>query len=344
LDNKKEQLGVNETMGKGKGLDHQGKKSIIKFGKSKTMLQFNFQRYGMALVFLAMVIIMSILSPHFLEPRNLLNVVRQISIIAIVGFGVTMIIITTGIDLSSGSVIALVSVVTASFAHPNEYPLFVPIFIGLLVGGMTGLINGVLVAKGKLPAFIATLGMMITARGVALIYSDGRPITNFSDAFDFIGRGYLFGVPFPIYVLAVVAIISHVILKHTKFGKYIYAIGGNEQAAIISGINVDKYKIMVYSYAGLMTAIAGILLTSRLSAGQPTAGVGYELDAIAASVIGGTSLSGGIGTIPGTIIGALIMGTLNNGLDLLHVSAYWQQVVKGFIIVGAVLMDKQRRS
>ncbi len=330
-------------MGKG-SLDVQQKNKAKKSGISKRKVKLNLQRYGMALVFLVMVVLMSILSPYFLEPRNLLNVVRQISIIAIVAFGVTMIIITTGIDLSSGSVIALVSVVSASFAHPNGYPLFVPILLGLFVGALTGLINGVLVAKGKLPAFIATLGMMIAARGLALIYSDGRPITGFSQAFNFIGRGYLFNIPFPIYILALAAIASHVILKHTKFGKYIYAIGGNEQAAIISGINADKYKIMVYSYAGLMTGIAGILLTSRLSAGQPTAGVGYELDAIAASVIGGTSLSGGIGTIPGTIIGALIMGVLNNGLDLLHVSAYWQQVVKGLIIVGAVLMDKQRRS
>ncbi|WP_422443641.1 ABC transporter permease [Thermoanaerobacterium sp. DL9XJH110] len=313
--------------------------------KAETQKKFkvDLQRYGMTLVFILMVVIMSVLSPNFLEPRNLMNVVRQISIIATVGFGVTMIIITTGIDLSSGSVIALVSVISASFAHPDEYPLIVPILIGILVGGVTGFINGTLVAKGKLPPFIATLGMMIAARGLALIYSDGRPITNFSSAFDFIGRGYLFGVPFPIYVLIIVAVISHVLLKHTKFGKYIYAIGGNEQAAVVSGIDVDKYKIMVYTYAGFMTAIAGILLTSRLSAGQPTAGVGYELDAIAASVIGGTSLNGGIGTIPGTVVGALIMGVLNNGLDLLHVSAYWQQVVKGLIIVGAVLMDKQRR-
>lgn len=301
------------------------------------------QRYSIAFVFILMIIIMTMLSPNFLEPKNLMNVVRQISIIAPISFGATMIIITTGIDLSAGSVVALVSVVCASFAHPNEYPLIVPILIGILVGGFTGLVNGVLVAKGKLPPFIATLGMMTAARGLALIYSDGRPITNFSSEFDFIGRGYLFGIAFPIYVLIIVAVISHLLLKHTKFGKYIYAIGGNEQAAIVSGINVDKYKIMVYTYAGFMTAIAGILLTSRLSAGQPTAGVGYEMDAIAASVIGGTSLSGGIGTIPQTIIGALIMGVLNNGLDLLHVSAYWQQVVKGLIIVGAVLMDKQRR-
>lgn len=311
---------------------------------SKATFSSIFQKYGITLIFVALVITLSILSPNFLNPMNILNVIRQISIIAIVGFGVTMVIITTGIDLSSGSVIALVSVVAASFAHPGEYPLVIPLFAGLLVGGIAGLINGTLVAKGKIPAFIATLGMMTAARGIALIYSGGRPVTNLSKPFSFIGRGYILGIPFPIYVLLVVAIISHILLKHTKFGKYVYAIGGNEQAARISGINVDKYKILIYSYAGLMSAAAGILLTARLSAGQPTSGVGYELDAIAASVIGGTSLSGGIGTIPGTVIGALIMGTLNNGLDLLHVSAYWQQVIKGLIIVGAVLMDRKRRN
>lgn len=311
---------------------------------SKATFSSIFQKYGITLIFVALVITLSILSPNFLNPMNILNVIRQISIIAIVGFGVTMVIITTGIDLSSGSVIALVSVVAASFAHPGEYPLVIPLFAGLLVGGIAGLINGTLVAKGKIPAFIATLGMMTAARGIALIYSGGRPVTNLSKPFSFIGRGYILGIPFPIYVLLVVAVISHILLKHTKFGKYVYAIGGNEQAARISGINVDKYKILIYSYAGLMSAVAGILLTARLSAGQPTSGVGYELDAIAASVIGGTSLSGGIGTIPGTVIGALIMGTLNNGLDLLHVSAYWQQVIKGLIIVGAVLMDRKRRN
>lgn len=328
-------------MGKAKNLEVQDESTVIQEGKTRNKLGFDFHKYGMTLVLVAMVVLMSFLSPTFLSARNIMNVVRQISIIAICGFGVTMVIITTGIDLSIGSVIALVSVIAASFAN-DQYPVIVPIIIGLLVGGLAGMINGTLVAKGRLPAFIATLGMMIAARGFALIYSDGRPVTGLSDTFKFIGRGYLFKIPFPIYVLVAIAAISHIILKHTKFGKYVYAIGGNEQAARISGINVDKYRILIYSYAGLMTAIAGILLTSRISAGQPTAAVGYELDAIAASVIGGTSLMGGIGTIFGTVIGALIMGVLNNGLDLMHVSAYWQQVVKGAIIVGAVLLDNKR--
>lgn len=310
--------------------------------ESKKRLGVIFKRYGIVIILIALIILMSLLSPNFLQPNNLINVLRQISIIAIIGFGVTLVIITTGIDLSSGSVVALVSVITASFAHPDQYPIFVPVLIGLLVGALTGLISGTIVAKGKIPAFIATLGMMIGARGAALIYSDGRPITRFSDAFDFIGRGYLFGIPFIIYVLIITAVITHILLKKTKFGKYVYAIGGNEQAAIVSGINVNKYLILVYTYAGLMSGLAGILLTSRISAGQPTAGQGYELDAIAGVVIGGTSLSGGVGTITGTLIGALIIGVLNNGLDLLHVSAYWQQICKAVIIVGAVLLDRKR--
>jgi inositol transport system permease protein len=296
-------------------------------------------KYGIVLVLLAMMVTMSFLSEAFLTTQNLLNVVRQISFIGIVAMGVTMVIITTGIDLSSGSVIALVSVVSASFAHPGEFPIIVPLAIGLGIGALAGLINGTITAKGKIPAFIATLGMMIAARGLALLFSDGRPIPDLSPSFLFIGKGEIMGIPFPIIVFIVMGIISHMMLTKTKFGKYTYAIGGNEQAARICGINVDRYKIMIYTYAGLLAAIAGMMLTARISVGQPSMGVMFELDAIAAAVIGGTSLSGGIGTIGGTMIGALIIGVLNNGLDLLGVSSYWQQILKGIIIVSAVLID-----
>lgn len=301
-----------------------------------------FSRYGIFIIFIGMVILMSFLSPAFLNFYNLMNVVRQISFIGIVAMGVTMVIITSGIDLSSGSVIALVSVVAASFAHPGEYPLFVPVAIGLAIGALAGMINGTISAKGNIPPFIATLGMMTAARGLALLYSDGRPIGNLSDAFYFIGAGKIMGIPFPIIVFVIMGILSHLLLSKTKFGKYTYAIGGNEQAARICGINVDRYKILVYTYAGLLSAVAGLMLTARISAGQPSMGVMYELDAIAAAVIGGTSLSGGVGTIPGTMIGALIIGVLNNGLDLLNVSSYWQQILKGAIIVAAVLLDSQK--
>lgn len=299
-------------------------------------------RYGMLLILLALILVMSILSPTFFTSGNLLNIIRQMSVVGIVAIGVTMVIITSGIDLSSGSVIALVSVIVASFAQPDSFPLIVPILIGLCVGLMTGVINGTIISKGKIAPFIVTLGMMTAARGAALLFSGGRPIGNLSEPFRFIGQGTVLGIPVPILIFALVGVVSYLLLNKTKFGKYVYAIGGNEQAAIIAGVNVEKYKIMVYGYAGLLSAIAGIILTSRIASGQPTAGNMYELDAIAAAVIGGTSLSGGIGTIGGTIIGALIIGVMNNGLDLLNVSSYWQQILKGAIIVTAVFIDARK--
>ncbi|HZG60972.1 MAG TPA: ABC transporter permease [Anoxybacillus sp.] len=299
-------------------------------------------RYGMLFILIALIILMSILSPTFFTTGNLLNIVRQMSVVGIVAIGVTIVIITTGIDLSSGSVIALVSVVVASFAHPDTYPLIVPIAIGLGLGLLTGVINGTIISKAQIAPFIVTLGMMTAARGAALLITDGRPVGNLSDSFKFIGQGDVLGIPVPIIIFGFVGLISYILLNKTKFGKYVYAIGGNEQAAIIAGVNVDKYKIFVYGYAGLLSGIAGIILTSRISSGQPTAGVMYELDAIAAAVIGGTSLAGGIGTIGGTIIGALIIGVMNNGLDLLNVSPYWQQILKGAIITVAVFIDSRK--
>jgi inositol transport system permease protein len=265
-------------------------------------------------------------------------------VVGIVAIGVTLIIITTGIDLSSGSVIALSSVVVASMVHPGDYPLALSLVVGLGLGALTGVINGAIISKGKIAPFIVTLGMMTAARGLALLYSGGRPIGNLSSSFKVIGQGSLLGIPIPILIFLAIGFITYLILNKTKFGKYVYAIGGNEQAARIAGVNVDKYKIMIYGYAGLLSAIGGIILTSRISSGQPTAGTMYELDAIAAAVIGGTSLSGGIGTIGGTIIGALIIGVMNNGLDLLNVSSYWQQILKGVIITVAVLIDSRKKS
>ena len=307
----------------------------------KQTLSKIFSKYGILLIFIAMCIFMSLMSPAFLKTRNLINIVRQMSVIGIVAMGVTMVIITTGIDLSSGSVIALTSVTVASFAHPGQN-IFIAILLGLAVGALAGCINGTISAKGKIPPFISTLGMMTAARGLALLLSNGRPIGDLSKSFIYIGQGDIAGLPIPIIIFAIVGIISHFLLSSTKFGNYTYAIGGNEQAARICGINVDKYKILIFTYAGTLSALAGIILTARVTAGQPSMGVGYELDAIASAVIGGTSLSGGIGKITGTIIGALIIGVLNNGLDLLNVSSYWQQILKGAIIVGAVLLDARK--
>ena len=320
------------------------------------------RKYAIIFIFLAMFIGMWLLSDAFLQPRNLVNVVRQISVVGLIAIGVTMVIITTGIDLSSGSVLALAAVMAASLAQRADWqgakypglalPLILPILVALAIGAFCGTVNGWLIARFRIPPFIATLGMMTVARGFALIYSD-RPVSGLTDAYNFIGQGELFkilpirgqpplGIPIPIIILAVVAIGAHIMLNNTRFGRHIYAIGGNEQAARISGLNVGRIKIGVYMIAGLLAGLAGLVLSSRIGSGQPGLGYGYELDAIAGAVIGGTSLSGGIGTIWGTIVGALIIGVLNNGLDLLNVSAYWQTIVKGSIIVAAVIIDERK--
>ncbi|MCI0521946.1 MAG: ABC transporter permease [Chloroflexi bacterium] len=320
--------------------------------QSKEWLRLFFQKYAIVLILLAMVLLVSALSPAFLQPRNLLNVVRQISVIGLIGMGVTMAIISTGIDLSSGSVLALSAVIAASLAQRPDWeaakypglvlPIIVPVLVGLGVGLVCGWINGFLVAKFKIPPFIATLGMMTVARGFALLYSDGRPISSLTEAYNFIGQGELFGIPFPILILVVMAVVTQIMLNNTRFGRYIYAVGGNEQAARVSGLNIDRVKIGIYTFAGLLSGLAGIVLSSRISSGQPGLGQGYELDAIASAVIGGTSLAGGVGTVWGTMVGALIIGVLNNGLDLLNVSAYWQQIVKGSIIVIAIIIDERK--
>ncbi len=320
------------------------------------------RKYAIVFIFFGMFIGMWLLSDAFLQPRNLVNVVRQISVVGLIAIGVTMVIITTGIDLSSGSVLALASVMAASFAQLPGFqaakypgltvPLIVPILAALAIGAFCGMVNGWLIARFRIPPFIATLGMMTVARGFALIYSD-RPISNLTDAYNFIGQGELFkvlpipnqpplGIPIPVIILIVVAIGAHLMLNSTRFGRHIYAIGGNEQAARISGLNIGRIKIGVYTIAGLLSGLAGLVLSSRIGSGQPGLGYGYELDAIAGAVIGGTSLSGGIGTIWGTIVGSLIIGVLNNGLDLLNVSAYWQTIVKGSIIVAAVIIDERK--
>jgi inositol transport system permease protein len=318
----------------------------------KEWFKIIFQKYAIVLILLTMILLVSILSPAFLQVRNLLNVVRQISVIGLLGMGVTLAIIALGIDLSSGSVLALAAVVASSLAQRPDWteakfpglvlPLIVPVLAGLIIGLICGWINGFLIAQFRIPPFIATLGMMTVARGFALLYSDGRPISSLTESYNFIGQGEVFGFPIPILILLFMALVTHVILNYTRFGRYVYAIGGNEQAARVSGINIDKVKIGIYTYAGLLSGLAGIVLSSRISSGQPGLGQGYELDAIASAVIGGTSFAGGVGTVWGTMVGALIIGVLNNGLDLLNVSAYWQQIVKGAIIVVAIIIDERK--
>ncbi|KAK2143997.1 hypothetical protein LSH36_793g00132 [Paralvinella palmiformis] len=306
--------------------------------KTKQLLN----KYGIVFVLIGICILLTILTPSFLTTRNLTNVIRQVSIIGILAIGVTFAIITTGIDLSSGSVLALVGVVVG---QPIGFimPILFSVFIGLALGSLLGSINGVLHAYGKIPAFIATLGMMTVARGFALFYTAGRPIGNLKETFTFIGGGSLLGIAIPIWVYASVGFISWVLLSKARFGRHVFAIGGNMQAARMCGINIEHVLVKVYAYAGLLSAISGILLAARTAAGNPTYGLAYELDAIASTVIGGTSLAGGIGSIPLCVVGALIIGVINNGMDLLGVNPYWQQIVKGFIIVLAVLLDSQKQ-
>jgi inositol transport system permease protein len=308
------------------------------------------------LILVILVVVVAILTlatgGKFLQPQNLINVVRQMTPIAMLAIGLTIVIISTGIDLSVGSIIGLAAVVSTSLAQRPEatnlmypglnVPVVVPILAGLAVGAACGLVNGLLIAGFKIPPFIATLGMMTAARGLALIYSNGRPISALTPEFNVLGQGEPLGIPVPIILLAGVAILAHVLLNYTRFGRHVYALGGNEQAARVSGINLSRVKIGIYAFSGLLAGLAGMVLAGRIGSGNPTLGTGYELDAIASAVIGGTSFTGGIGTVWGTIVGALLIGSLNTGLDLLNVSNFWQQVAKGVIIVVAIVIDARK--
>ena len=294
---------------------------------------------------LALCMVLWAATPHFLTVSNLLNVLEQTSINAIVAVGMTFVIISGGIDLSVGSVLALSGIALAS-ALEGGVPAPAAVGLALATGTACGLANGVLITSGRLPPFIATLGMMSVARGAALMLAEGRPISGFAEGFRALATGRMLIVPAPVILTAVVYLIAHFVLTRTVFGRATYAIGGNEEAARLSGVHVRFHKTAVYGVAGLTSAVAAILLTARLNSAQPTAGTMYELDAIAATVIGGTSLLGGEGTLVGALIGALIMGVLRNGLNLLNVSSFFQQVVIGAVIIGAVLIDmtlKRRR-
>ncbi|MGI6168482.1 MAG: ABC transporter permease [Christensenellales bacterium] len=300
-----------------------------------------YSRFGILIILLLMVIAITLATNRFIQPQNLINIIRQISFIAIIGMGVTFIIITGGIDLSSGSVCGLVSAL-ATMSGKSADSLVVGLLVGLAIGAVAGLINGFFIAKTKIPPFIATLGMMEIARGIALLVTNGRPVGGIHRGFAFLGGGDIFGIPVPIIVLLIVTVLMFLLLNKTPFGRKVMAVGGNEQAAIISGINVGKIKVLVYTLGGLLAAVAGILMTGRVDSGQPTLGLGYEMDAVASAVIGGTSLSGGVGSIWGTLGGALVIGVINNGMELLSVNAYWQQIVKGAIIIAAVVLDQAK--
>jgi ribose transport system permease protein len=287
---------------------------------------------------LALCVILWAATPHFLTVSNLLNVLEQTAINAIVAVGMTFVIISGGIDLSVGSILALSGIALGTALQAGTgAPL--AIALALAVGLACGLLNGALVTFGRLPPFIATLGMMSVARGAALMLAEGRPISGFGEEFRILATGRVLMVPAPALIAAGIYAVAHFVLANTVFGRAAYAIGGNEEAARLSGVHVRYHKTAIYGVAGLMSAAAAVILTARLNSAQPTAGTMYELDAIAATVIGGTSLLGGEGTITGALIGALIMGVLRNGLNLLNVSSFFQQVVIGVVIIGAVLVD-----
>lgn len=300
------------------------------------------RKMGPLLGLLLLGIALTILSDRFLTVNNLLNVARQISINAIISVGMTLIILTGGIDLSVGSIVALTGSITAGLLVSGQ-AILPAIFVGVLVGVLLGLFNGLLITRAEIPPFIATLGTMTAARGLTLVYTEGRPITGMEEAFRFLGGGYLAGIPVPVILMVIIFAATYVMLKKTRLGRYIYAIGGNEEAARLSGINTKKILLSVYMLGGLLAGVSGIIMASRLNSAQPTAGISFELDAIAAVVLGGTSLSGGVGTIGGTLIGAFIIGVLDNGLNLLNVSSFYQQIAKGLVILLAVFLDKKRK-
>ena len=295
-------------------------------------------------------VVFSLLSDKFLTIDNAWNVMRQISVNICISTGMTLIVLTAGIDLSVGSVLALCGAVTAGLLKNGiELPgsnlyvgftLLGAVVAGLLTGALLGLFNGWAITRFKVPPFVATLAMLTVARGFTMLFTKGFPISGLGSRFAYIGTGWFLGIPVPVWISGIIVLAAVILTNKTKPGRYIYAIGGNENAARLSGINVNKNKLAVYTIAGALAAVGGVMVSSRLDSAQPNAGTSYELDSIAAVVIGGTSLSGGRGSILGTVLGAIIIGILNNGLVLLNVSPFWQQVVKGFVILLAVIIDK----
>lgn len=291
---------------------------------------------------LVLCIIIAVISPRFLTVSNVLNVLTQVSVNAILAIGMSFVIITGGIDLSVGSVLAITGAVVATFAKTGGN-ILPGVIAAIIIGAAIGLANGLLVSKGKVQAFIVTLATMTIFRGVTYVYTNGNPISGLGENISFIGNSSIFGVPLPIFFIIIVLLIAWYALNQTRFGRYIYALGGNEDSARLSGINTDKIKTLVYVISGITAAIAGIIVTSRIGSASPNAGTGFELDAIAAVVLGGTSLAGGEGKVTGTIIGALIIGVLNNGLNLMGVNPFYQAIAKGLVILLAVLLDKKEK-
>lgn len=311
---------------------------------------FDIKKFQSLIALLLLCIVLSFLTDKFFAADNGLNILRQVAVNTIIATGMTLIVLTAGIDLSVGSVLALCGAITAGLFKSGLEFVSADFFVGftilgailggLLIGTLLGWFNGFTVTKFNVPPFVATLAMLTIARGFTMLYTKGHPISNLGKDFAFIGAGSFIGIPVSVWIAIAVVLIAVFITQKTKLGRYIYAIGGNEQAAKLSGINIKKVKLTVYAMAGALAALGGIIVTARLDSAQPNAGISYELDAIAAVVIGGTSLSGGKGSVWGTVMGVIIIGVLNNGLVLLNVSPFWQQVVKGGVILLAVIIDK----
>ena len=299
------------------------------------------RNYGILFAFFVVCAILASLSPIFLRWNNILNIIRQSSIFGIMAVGMTFVILTGGIDLSVGSILAVSGALAAGMLKAGA-GLPSVILVALAVGSLLGLANGLIITVGRITPFVTTLGMMSIARSLTLIYCNGYPISGFNPSFRFIGGGDVAGIPFPIIVFLLVVLLAAVILHETRLGRYTYAIGGNEETVRLSGIRTNFYKSAVYVFSGATSAVSAIILISRLNSAEPVAGFGYELDVIAAVVIGGTSLNGGRGGVWGTLVGALLIAVINNGMVLLGISPYFQQLVKGFIILGAVLLDRLR--
>jgi len=308
------------------------------------------RRLQSLLALLAMIVVLSVLSDRFLTPENGWNILRQISVNLCLSIGLTLVILSAGIDLSVGAVLALAGALAASLLKSGvdlpalgvhlEFTIAGAILAAVAVGVIAGLVNGLVVTRLLLPPFVATLAMMSIARGLTLLWTGGFPITGLGDTFGFIGTGMLLGVPMPVWIVATLVVATLFVCHRTPFGRHLYAVGGSERAARLTGLRVNRVKVAVYVAAGALSGLAGLIVTARLDSAQPNAGLGYELDAIAAVVIGGTSLSGGRGSVAGTVLGCLLIGVLNNGLTLLDVSAFWQQVVKGLVTILAVALDR----
>lgn len=300
------------------------------------------RQFGLLFVILAIVIIMSIVSPVFLKPQNIINIIRQVSINGIIAVGMTCVILTGGIDLSVGSVVAITSVICGSFLAMG-INWFVACISGVAISILFGLFNGYMISYVRFQPFIATLASMAIGRGIALAYSNGKPYPIKDTSFIAIGQGYFLGIPIPIILLVIVVAVGLITLKMTTFGRYIFAIGGNENAAKLSGVRTRRVKLTVYVISAICASIVGLILSARISSGQPTAGESYEMDAIAATAIGGTSMNGGLGSLVGTIEGFILLGLMTNSMNLLNINSFYQQIAKGLLIVVAVFLDMKSK-